>query len=327
MKQKLLIIGVPLLFIIIIILNLLLNKIGSSKNQEKNKSQISSTNQTVSNTLTAYSQNSNPQDSPTVSPSSQMYGQNNSQKSLSDNQFQKEYAALNVSIIPYQSSMNENSLSAFNDLMNIFLQFNPPSSQPTLISPTSTITITPTITPNLPNENLGKGLTYYQQCESQYDKYPLPGGCNICKAGCGPTTVAMILSSFVDNRIDPPAVVDLYKQNNYVLACIGSKIIDAKSILEQQGMLTTDLLYYPGPGNNEAVQDFKMYIKNGWTMFALARFCEEGCGHFFWIVDVDEKDNVWAYDPSYGRNQLPPFNENQYDPFPKYKFAFGVKKN
>ena len=44
------------------------------------------------------------------------------------------------------------------------------------------------------------------------------------------------------------------------------------------------------------------------------------------ICNIDENNNVWAYDPYYGRLSATPFNENRYYPFPKYRVAFGVKK-
>jgi hypothetical protein len=76
---------------------------------------------------------------------------------------------------------------------------------------------------------------------------------------------------------------------------------------------------------DEVVSDFKNYIKGGWTLFVLAD--HNYGGHFFWVTDVSTDGKVLAYDPAYGSGRPTPFNENQYDPRPYYKYAFGVKKS
>jgi len=172
---------------------------------------------------------------------------------------------------------------------------------------------------------------YYPQCDGPYDKTPLTPTCNLCDGGCGPTTVAMILSSYVDPKFTPPAVVDIYKAND-ALGC-GTRISDAKNIFELNGVQTSD--YMLGYDGNEyiiddVVSDFRSYLQNGWTIFTLANYkCTskpEGCYHFFWITDIDEKGNVMAYDPYYGKNTRAAINENARYPDPKYVAAFGVKK-
>lgn len=170
---------------------------------------------------------------------------------------------------------------------------------------------------------------YYSQCNGEYDTYPLHGGCTVCKAGCGQTSVAMILSSYVDKKFTPSAVVELYKQNGLESGCKGSTIADAQQILEQNGMKTTDILYYGEMPTEEVINDLRSYIQYGWTMFMLAKFCPKGCGHFFWIVDVDDNNNVWTYDPKYGNidgKKIVPLNETSLNPPAQYYAAFGVRK-
>lgn len=200
---------------------------------------------------------------------------------------------------------------------------------PTIINPSEplssiekpTVTISPKKPPTSYND-----LLYYSQCSGEFDDYPLPGGCTICKAGCGPTTASMILASYVSQDFNPSSVVDIYKENNYVLGCEGSRYSEAKALFNDNGLKTTDYIIanYEGYIIDEVVDDLKSYIKAGWTIFTLASF--KTGGHYFWIVDIDEKNNVLAFDPYYGRLTLPPFNENKYYPFPKYRVAFGVKK-
>ena len=171
-----------------------------------------------------------------------------------------------------------------------------------------------------------KGNTYYSQCGDPYGNLALPGGCTLCRAGCGPTTASMILSSKVDASYTPQKLIDLYKQNGYQLDCDGSYYLNAKSIIEQYGVQTSDLIFYsPTPvSGSKIINDVKSYVQAGWTIFALANFgCSTGqCGHFFWIVDVDSQNNILAFDPFYGRFEIP-YNESARDP--SYKLGFGVR--
>jgi len=200
----------------------------------------------------------------------------------------------------------------------------PPGTPYPTISGSPTYPISPYITPP---PQLG-GRVYYPQCSGPYDNYPLPSGCTICQAGCGPTTVAMIVASLADKSINPPKVVDHYKNAKpfpYYLGCAGSRYTDAKAALEYYGITTSDYLTYSAETIDQVAADFKGYINSGWTIFALANYCDGGCGHFFWIIDVDSGNNAWAYDPYYGRRDAPPINENRYYPFPRYRVAFGVR--
>lgn len=212
----------------------------------------------------------------------------------------------------------------------------PSSSAPSqLLSISPFLTISPNLSPSFPIPSKKtspfptKELVYYPQCGGSFDSYPLPSGCTLCQAGCGPTTVAMILASYVDKSINPKTMVDFYKQKGYVLGCVGSRSSEAKMVLMSYGLKTTD--YFINSSSNpktidEVASEMKNYLKSGWTIFALANYCDEGCGHFFWIVDITDNNDTWAYDPYYGRLQLPPYNEKSRYPFPKYKIAFGVKK-
>lgn len=173
-------------------------------------------------------------------------------------------------------------------------------------------------------------LIYYTQYGNYY---PLPkqdGGkenkCTIHYAGCGPTTSAMIIASYIDKSITPEAVVDYFGKKGYYLGCSGSSTYDNKSVIESFGVKTsTDIMSFSLDESDKLVSILKNYLKAGWTFFALANFKEEGGGHFFWIIDIDENGNFWAFDPWYGRN-IQPFNENTYYPFPKYRQIFKVRK-
>lgn len=170
---------------------------------------------------------------------------------------------------------------------------------------------------------INNGLIYYTQ---YVNYYKLPNGCTIHSAGCGPTTSAMIIASYVDKSITPEKVVDYFAKNRYYAGCRGTSIYDNKTVIESFGVKTSaDVMSFSLEESDKVIPLIKNYLKAGWKFFALANFKENGGGHFFWIVDIDDNGNIWAYDPWYGRNSQP-FNENTYYPFPKYRKIFKVRK-
>jgi len=174
------------------------------------------------------------------------------------------------------------------------------------------------------------GLVYYPQCKGPYDNYPLPQGGNICKAGCGPTTVAMILASYVNRNINPEIVVNMYKERNYTLGPSGSVYLDAEKILKEYQFRTHYVLKRDksmgGITIEEVMKTYGTQIKNlqnaGWTFFVLADF--KAGGHFFWVVKFDDNLNIWAYDPAYDINKSKPINHKSRYPFPKFRVIMAI---
>ncbi len=234
---------------------------------------------------------------------------------------------------PYSSPAPEKRMQQIYDVIDIL--FNQPTLMPTKLpnqarsssSSSSTSRSSSSSSSRTPKEY--GGYVYYSQCHGPYDNYPLAAGCTVCDAGCGPTTVAMILSSFVDTKYDPPEVVDIYKSIGG--AACGTGMGYAKSVLSSHGIKTSDyIIPYTGQehGIDEVRDDLREYIDNGWTIFVLAWYKpNQGGGHYFWLTDIDEKGNALAFDPYYGMDQTPPINENVRYPMPKYAAAFGVKPN
>jgi len=223
----------------------------------------------------------------------------------------------------------DNNTKVLINLLSVLLNnSNETSITPsTSVSQPLTLTVTPTNKKNKKGSEQPAGkYVYYAQCGGEFDSYPLPSGCTICYAGCGPTTVSMIAASYIDKNITPKTIVDLYKQKGYLLGCAGSRASDAKSALSSYGVKTTDFMTFSYDTIDTAAKEFKNYVNNGWTIFILADFCDGGCGHFFWITEIGNNNDTWAYDPYYGRLQPPPYNEKSRYPFPKYRMAFGVKK-
>jgi len=202
-----------------------------------------------------------------------------------------------------------------------------PSDSPLNISnfPDIKVTTDIKVTPDV------NGLIYYPQCKGPYDNYPLPQGGTLCKAGCGPTTVAMILASYVDKNINPPLVVQEYRKNGYYLGPDGSYYSDAKKILKSYNLKIAPIFEDKQKRTIDQIMTqfgeiVKNYQKSGWTFFALANFCKNGCGHYFWIIKIDESLNIWAYDPAYDIKLPKPINHKVRYPFPKIRVLLAVKK-
>jgi len=314
MKQKYLIfIGIGVLIILVILSSLLTKKspTGSIKTTSLPYAKITPVDQQTPNSQFLFSLTPSPTQSPLSSFSSALnllYDNPNNQKTI---------------INPTNSSPSPTSdpLKNFISALNILFSFSN-------INPVITTQSQSSIPSNVPNpisiNTLGEKV-YYPQCNGPYDNDPLPNGCNICEAGCGPTSVSMILASYVDKKYDPPTVVNLYGQSGLQAGCKGTTIVDAQQILNQNGMKTTDVNYYGDSSYDETVQDFKQYLTNGWTLLTLVKY-GPNWGHFYWVVNVDENNNIWAYDPGDARRPIP-LNENTVVPTAKYYLAIGVKKS
>lgn len=225
-------------------------------------------------------------------------------------------------------------ITSFNILLNLpFGGFmDSVFSGPTSIPPTPTPRIQtrnnpkPTSPPPAPS----KSYTYYSQCSGPYDTLPLPNGCTVCEAGCGPTSVAMILSSYIDKSMTPPKTIEAMSKAGVRIGCYGSYISEIYSYLRNRGDLKVSDFIIPsekGLTAKDVSRDLQGYTKSGWTVFVLANFKTDGGGHYFWVTDISDNGDILAYDPYYGKQQTPPINENRYTPAPYYRYAFAVKKS
>ena len=264
---------------------------------------------------------------------------------LSKNQAQTITPSPKLTITPLVNS--NNGLEILVDLLKIMFglggdENNLPPNQKNQVNPSDyslnisnfpDIKVTPDIKiiPDFKVTPDVNGLIYYPQCKGPYDNYPLPQGGTICKAGCGPTTVAMILASYVDKNINPPLVVQEYRKNGYYLGPSGSYYFHGQNILKSYNLkIATIFADNRIRTIDQLMTQFgeiiKNYQKSGWTFFALANFCENGCGHYFWIIRIDESLNIWAYDPAYDIKLPKPINHKVRYPFPKIRVLLAVKK-
>jgi len=228
-------------------------------------------------------------------------------------------------ILIVDQGKNPDDFNPLIEFLNIFMNFGQGDGSSTDNQPSPSSTLQ---SPNSPSSTLNPPLssfTYFPQC-GDFGDTSLPDGCNLCQAGCGPTTVSMIASSYLGKDYDPKAIVNLYKSRGYLLGCGGSRYSDAYDLLKNKlGLKTTSYLIFNAEKADTVVPQLRKYLNAGWTFFTLASFCDGGCGHFFWITNIDGQGNIFAYDPAYGRYEIP-YNENSRYPYPLYRLAFGVKK-
>ena len=198
---------------------------------------------------------------------------------------------------------------------------------------------TPTLTANkqtpkkkISNPTPSKGYVYYSQLGGAYGSYLLPiqngtGGkkCTISSAGCGPTTAAMIISSYIDSTQTPPKLVDSMGKAGVSISCNGSGMYELYGYMSKvQGLKVSSMISLGNVNAKTASSDLRNYTKGGWTLFVLAHHVYGG--HYFWVTEVTDEGEILAYDPAYGSGRSAPINQNLYAPDPNYLYAFGVKK-
>jgi hypothetical protein len=203
---------------------------------------------------------------------------------------------------------------------------------------------TPTGTNSSGGQTSGK-LQYYAQTDSQWatSKYP-KGVCedadgrfravSISSAGCGPTTMSMVLATYGDKNgiktgyTPPETIAKLYP--NELQSCLGTSLSTHKALLQQNGFETLDL-FDIRPNTMtlaEAAKKFKPYLKSGWQIWGNANYYLNGSwpGHFFWVVDVDDSGRIWIMDPWKGDKVKGIIDQFTISPNPKYKAAFAFRK-
>ncbi|MCS7093093.1 MAG: C39 family peptidase [Patescibacteria group bacterium] len=145
---------------------------------------------------------------------------------------------------------------------------------------------------------------YYSQIGNRFPLSRGRGGCTIHDAGCGPTTVAMIISN-LKNKVTPEEVVNHFFQKGYYIGCKGTyydaniKTLESFEIRTEPYQAKKERDYIQIDENTK--NDIRQYIRAGVTLFALANFQgkERPIGHYFWIVGIDKEGNFLTLDPYY----------------------------
>lgn len=259
-----------------------------------------------------------------------------------------ELTPILISPSPALSEMPNSGLNIFNNNNNSNLDNleNPTPTVTAFLFSNSTQDLSPTnyktnnnnptrLYNNYQNNNDQKNNSHLEEFVyyTQKTNYPIPpdNKCTMNQVGCGPTTVAMIVASYIDRNITPEKIVDHFLKNKYSITCNGSYFKENKKALEDFGVKTTEIIAleksdeFFSNKNKMIKKEIVNYIKNGWTIFAFGYFSkkdfEKKFGHFFWVIDADN-EKILAYDPYYGRN----VNLFKYYPDIMYRGIFFVRK-
>ena len=136
------------------------------------------------------------------------------------------------------------------------------------------------------NENQ---IIYYNQEDPRWGEKTYGPVDKISDAGCGPTVLAMAVSSFTENRINPKEMCDWAYVNGYCSVGSGSYHTLIAQGLQHFGIETTVT------NSREAV---KTALQNGKVVIALmgeGHFTSSG--HFILLCELDENNMVTVADP------------------------------
>lgn len=142
---------------------------------------------------------------------------------------------------------------------------------------------------------------YFNQCDPKYQN-PSWISCGSngsplnCYSGCGPTTIAQVIATYANASYTP-----LHSVSKFVswgaINCSGSGYSALSRIVNEDGRGKITLKPNIGAGGNlyRDAQVMKEYTDAGNTLLATASYTP-CCGHWLWIVKIDENYNVWAND-------------------------------
>jgi hypothetical protein len=123
--------------------------------------------------------------------------------------------------------------------------------------------------------------------------------------GCGETSFAMLMSTFVDLKYTPPVVLnDFYGYGD----CTGTYSSYSAKLLRDQGFTVK--------GAFTDIGEVKQYIKDGWLGWIHAEYYEgyKKVGHEIIVTGVDTSNNFIVNDSYYGIGSIGdpkfPYSEN-----------------
>lgn len=129
------------------------------------------------------------------------------------------------------------------------------------------------------------GFTFYEQCDKQWGSQIYGDGMNICAAGCGPTSMAMIITNLLGKNITPGTVTDYAAKRGMWVSGAGSSWQVPVVTATNWGLKANPI------GAN--VQKINETLQNGGfvVMSGSGAAPFTGVGHYIAIRAV--KDNKW----------------------------------
>lgn len=172
--------------------------------------------------------------------------------------------------------------------------------------------------------NTNQGNSAYNVFYQKYNYTPLPSGCTVDYAGCGPSTAYNILTNF-SNRFNMSFnsfLTTLYSN----AGCEGTTIVQGRQILNQYNFETEYIYAMREEKDKIPLKDltsfFENYLAAGWEGIWLnAEFSSSG--HHLVVVGVTGSQ-VWVLDPYYGYGHPIPMDLSTLNPLVKNAFVFRI---
>lgn len=135
-------------------------------------------------------------------------------------------------------------------------------------------------------------LTYYNQSDSRWANYPYGGSDPLAVYGCGPTVMAMLVTSFTEHTIQPPDMAAWAAANHYWSSGYGTR---HEFILEGAAAFGLQAESF----QNLTAEGVMSELKNGHILVALmgpGHFSDSG--HFIIITEDWSGSQVRVADPA-----------------------------
>lgn len=138
----------------------------------------------------------------------------------------------------------------------------------------------------------GQEVVYFCQYEEPYASYPY-GDSTIRVCGCGPTTVAMVVSTLTETTVDPREVSDFAMEHGYYLDHIGTK----HGLFYEYGLQTTDC-------GQDLMTALGVIPDGGMVILSVSGSNDlyRGAGHILAIRGITEDGKILVADPASRNN-------------------------
>lgn len=152
-------------------------------------------------------------------------------------------------------------------------------------------------------------LTYFSQIDPNYQSGS--GNITISRCGCGPTSAAMIINGYRDNRANPITVWQDYRNRGYLSVC-GTRISENQTVLQGYGFAISA----EGRCGSNCLEEINRYLNANpnraafilaYLRYGTRENGSTGCvsgGHYFLYT----REGIW--DPYYGYGKPAPASLN-----------------
>lgn len=129
-------------------------------------------------------------------------------------------------------------------------------------------------------------LTYYNQTDSRWGNYLYGGKDPLSNYGCGPTVMAMLITSFTGRQVSPIEVADWAAQNNGWCPGEGSYHRLIPDSAAAYGLVSTPLKDFTIQGIKEALDSGHLIV----ALMKKGHFTQQG--HFIIITRITEEGKI-----------------------------------